>query len=242
MPPDQKGRMAMSFPYHDAFWCGAADFLQARANRQSSILAPDIFWWRFRKISHYINARLNPDFQYDWIVLHKGLIDELSALFIPQAFSTHIPLFANEVFVILGRGRSEEAVATTDPHLASLTERLPYLVHESGQRSSPAAAQPVLPEPGAIFFKFSALQATEFADAMDQFWLNGGYVYPTLRDRTYYAEIDRYVTEFIGNGQGRRSSIYNSSRSTAARHRAQSARCQGSRRGRRYRLLLRGHA
>src|SRR5262245_10448003 len=116
--------MVMSFPYHDAFWCAAADFLQARADRRSSILAPDIFWWRFRKIYRYINTRLHPDFQYYWIVLHKGLIDELPALFITQTFSTHTPLFANEVFVILGRGRSEEAVAAGDPHLASLTERL----------------------------------------------------------------------------------------------------------------------
>jgi SAM-dependent methyltransferase len=191
----------MSFPYHDRYWCDAADFLEARAARRDSILAPDIFWWRFRKIYRYINTRLRPDFQYDWIVLHKGLIDELPALFIIQAFSALTPLFANEVFVIVGRGRPEDAVAAGDPHLASLTERLPSLMLESRQRSSPAAAQPVFPEPGAIY-KFSALDASEFTEAMDQFWLNGGYIYPTLRDKTYYAEIDRYIAEFIGNGQG----------------------------------------
>ena len=191
----------MSFPYHDRFWCDAADFLEARAARRDLILAPDIFWWRFRKIYRYVNTRLRPDFQYDWIVLHKGLIDELPALFIVEAFSALTPLFANEVFVILGRGKPGDAVGAADPHLASFTERLPSLVRESRQRSSPPAAQPVLPEPGAIF-KFSALEAAEFAEAMDQFWLNGGYIYPTLRDKTYYAEIDRYIAEFIGNGQG----------------------------------------
>ena len=135
----------MSFPYHDRFWCDAADFLEARAARRDSILAPDIFWWRFRKIYRYINTRLCPDFEYDWVVLHKGFIDELPALFIIQAFSALTPLFANEVFVILGRGGPEEAVVAGDPHLVSLTERLPHLVLQSGHRSSPAAAQPALP-------------------------------------------------------------------------------------------------
>jgi SAM-dependent methyltransferase len=170
-------------------------------SRNDSILAPDIFWWRFRKIYRYINTRLHPDFKYDWIVLHKGLIDELPALFVVEAFSALTPLFANEVFVILGHTRPEGAVSAKNPHLASLTERLPSLARESRQRSSPAASQPVLPEPGAIF-RLSALEPSEFAEAMDQFWLNGGYIYSTLRDRTYYNEIDRYIAEFIGNGQG----------------------------------------
>jgi SAM-dependent methyltransferase len=191
----------MSFPYHDRFWCDAADFLESRAARDDAILAPDIFWWRFRKVYRYINTQLRPDFQYDWIVLHKGLIDDLPAAFVVQAFSALTTLFANEVFVILGRGEPDEAVAAADPHLVSLTERLPNLVLDSSKRSSPEAIQPILPEPGAIF-KFSALDASEFAEAMDQFWLNGGYTYSTLRDKTYYAEIDRYIAEFIGNGQG----------------------------------------
>jgi hypothetical protein len=48
----------MSFPYHDRFWCDAADFLEKRAARDDAILAPDIFWWRFRKMYRYINPRL----------------------------------------------------------------------------------------------------------------------------------------------------------------------------------------
>ena len=191
----------MSFPYHDRFWCDAADFLDKRTTRKDSILAPDIFWWRFHKIYRYVNTRLNPDLKYDWIVLHKGIINELPALFVIEAFSALIPVFANEVFVILGRGDPEAAIPATDPHLLALTERLPTLAQDSRQSSPSAATAPVLPEPGAIF-KFSALEPSEFVEAMDQFWLNGGYVYPTLRDKVYYAEIDRYIAEFVGNGDG----------------------------------------
>ena len=191
----------MSFPYHDRFWCDAAEFLERRAARNESILAPDIFWWRFRKIYRYLNTQLHPDFQYDWIVLHKGLIEELPALFVIEAFAALTPFFANEVFVILGRGGLKGAVSAKDPHLVSLTKRLPSLARESARRSSTPRVQPDLAEPGVIF-KFSALEPTEFVEAMDQFWLNGGYSYPTLRDKTYYAEIDRYLAEFIGDGRG----------------------------------------
>jgi hypothetical protein len=118
-------RSGLSFPYDDRFWCAAADFLETRAVHSDSILAPDIFWWRIQKIHRYINVRLRPHLQYDWIVLHKGRIDELPPLFIVKAFAALIPLFANEVFVILGRGRREEAVSARDPHLLSLTHRLP---------------------------------------------------------------------------------------------------------------------
>nr|WP_246522773.1 class I SAM-dependent methyltransferase [Neoroseomonas eburnea] len=33
---------------------------------------------------------------------------------------------------------------------------------------------------------------------MNQFWRNGGYVYETLRDRSYYEEIDRLIADYLG--------------------------------------------
>ena len=60
--------------------------------------------------------------------------------------------------------------------------------------------EPVLPDQGK-YFTFAELSDSELKEAMDRFWRNGGYVYETLRDRTYYAEIDRYISEFIGDGR-----------------------------------------
>src|SRR5262245_34466758 len=109
--------LPMSFPYHDRFWCDTAGFLEAVATPSETIFAPDIFWWRFNKIYRYVNARLRPDFRYDWIVLHKGLIDELPASFVVKAFETHSPMFANEVFVVLGRGNARDAARFDNQHL-----------------------------------------------------------------------------------------------------------------------------
>lgn len=191
----------MSFPYHDRFWTDTADFIEKHAARRDAILAPDIFWWRFRKIYRYLNVGLRPEFQYDWVVLHKGMVDELPVSFVIQAFASLCPVFANEVFVVLARSAAN-GLQADNPHLASLTERLPDLAIKSDGAAPPGAEQPVLPEPGTIF-KFSVLDPDELAEAMDEFWLHGGYVYSTLRDKTYYAEIDRYIMEFIGDGYGK---------------------------------------
>jgi len=92
--------------------------------------------------------------------------------FIVEAHASLHPVFANEVFVVLRRAGCDDALPPADPHLAALTGRVPELRLETKTESSAPALQPVLPEPGAIF-KFSALKPTEFAEAMDQFWLNG---------------------------------------------------------------------
>ncbi|MFN5698256.1 MAG: class I SAM-dependent methyltransferase, partial [Cyanobacteriota bacterium] len=158
-------------------------------------MAPDIFWWRFNKIYRYINTKRKPDFAYDWVVIHKGMVDELPRAFVKEALRTLSPALANEVFVILGPNH-KNAVDQNDPHLTSLTGPLsrPSFRQILRTRNKP---EPVLPEPGEIF-KFSQLSSDQLAKAMDDFWLQGGYVYSTLRDQTYYAEIDRYIKEFIG--------------------------------------------
>jgi SAM-dependent methyltransferase len=184
----------VSFPYHDPFWCDAASFVERYAERTHAILAPDIFWWRFPKIYRYVNTKIRPSFRYDWIILHKGLLEELPRAFVARSLKDLQPAFANEVFVVLSRW-SPAPLQQDNPHFLALTQQLERLPEDKDEPPS-LAAEPVLPEPGAIY-KFSALDDREFKEAMDEFWLNGGYVYSTCRDKTYYEEIDRCIAEFI---------------------------------------------
>jgi SAM-dependent methyltransferase len=134
-------------------------------------------------------------------VLHKGLIEELPASFVVESWDALKPVFANEVFIILARGITSGELPGDNPHIAALTERLPSLAFDAEKEPPQVVVEPVLPEPGAIF-KFSVLEPEEFADAMDEFWLQGGYIYSTRRDQSYYAEIDRYIAEFVGERSG----------------------------------------
>jgi SAM-dependent methyltransferase len=193
----------LSFPYHDRFWCDTASFVKRHAERTHAILAPDIFWWRFPKIYRYVNTRLRPSFGYDWIILHKGLLEELPRAFVMRSLEELQPAFANEVFVVLSR-RPPAPLQPDDPHFLALTQQLESLQLDKGEPTS-LAAEPVLPEPGAIY-KFAALDDRELKEAMNDFWLNGGYVYSTCRDKIYYAEIDRCITDLIA-GEVPRGSV-----------------------------------
>jgi SAM-dependent methyltransferase len=142
---------------------------------------------------------LKPEFEYDWVVLHKGLVDTLPPVFVVQSCASLTPVFANEVFVILKRGTAEHKLDLENPHVIALTNRLTTVAMNGGDSLQPS--DPVLPDPGAIV-KFSELAPETIANAMDEFWLHGGYIYATHRDQIYYNEIDRYIREFIGNCGG----------------------------------------
>lgn len=189
----------MSFPYHDAFWTSAADFVGALVKPGERILAPDVFWWRFPKIHRYRHTFLAPAEDYDWAILHKGELDCLSRPTL-ERITCGRPVFANEVFVVWHRGDSCPAVDDGSPHLRAFFERF-----EEANRVLPrpvASGGQILPDPGCIQ-RFEFLSDREVGIQMDAFWKRGGYVYETVRDKVYYEEIDRHIAELFGDGAGR---------------------------------------
>src|ERR1700737_1944837 len=96
----------MSFPSHDPNWTSVADFVDCHAQPGDRILAPDLFWRRFRKIFRYVNTRLDPAQTYDWVVVHEGEIDQLEHSFLHTLETLYRPLFANAVFVVLASGHA----------------------------------------------------------------------------------------------------------------------------------------
>ena len=78
----------MKFPDRDVFWCETADFVLERAGPSDAILAPDIFAARFPKIYRYIDVIFLPQLSYDWVILHKGLVEELPYAFVARSLRT----------------------------------------------------------------------------------------------------------------------------------------------------------
>jgi ubiquinone/menaquinone biosynthesis C-methylase UbiE len=189
----------MSFPHHDRFWTDTAEFLRKQLQPKDKILAPDQFWWLFRRIYRYLNTTLDPDCVYEWVVIHKGELHNLSRTFLANLPNQMIPVFANEVFVIWASNPDLENIASDLDHLQAFFERLSALNTEIPPENNITEKEPNLPDQGLIV-NFADLSESEFQEAMDKFWRNGGYIYETLRDQTYYAEIDRYISEFVGNG------------------------------------------
>jgi ubiquinone/menaquinone biosynthesis C-methylase UbiE len=191
----------LSFPYHDRNWVAAADWVRARVKPEDRILAPDIFWWRFPKIHRYRNPFLRPQAEYDWAILHKGELDRLPQSFLVRLVRTLRPVFANEVFVVLGSSAEDDVLDCNNPHVGALFARLDELEQQGDRPPPDFADDPVLPDPGSIS-QLATLSDSQIADAMDAYWTNGGYLFKTKRDKAYDAEIDRYIAAFVRDAAG----------------------------------------
>ena len=189
----------MSFPNHDPFWTGTADFLGEHWRDGALVLAPDLCWRRFPKIHRYANTHLDPDQTYDWVVAHKGELASWHPAFMAGLKGTYRPVYANPVFVVLSAGAD---LPECDPELDDVRALWGNL---EAAAAAPAPhdplADPVLPDQGVIEV-MAQLDDEAFREAMNRFWANGGYLYTTLRDQAYYREIDAYIEEFVGAAEG----------------------------------------
>lgn len=191
----------MSFCWHDPAWVEVARFLGRERRGGESVLGPDLFWWCCERLHRYRNTWLDPGQDYDFAVLHKGLLAELQPAARDRLVSAMDPVFANAVFVVLAPpGRC----APIDPAAAVHVEALHHHHTELLAAPPPApdfSADPVLPHPGEIS-QFAALGPAELRAQMDAFWRRGGYRYETRRDRALYDDVDALTRRLLGDLSG----------------------------------------
>jgi ubiquinone/menaquinone biosynthesis C-methylase UbiE len=113
-----------------------------------------------------------------------------------------VPVFANEVFVVWGGGSGAAALKQSSPHVRPMIDTLKAARKQPLGAPTQNVNDPVLPDPGAII-QFAPLSLRELREAMNGFWLHGGYRYDTLRDQAYMGEIDARASEFLGDVSGR---------------------------------------
>ncbi len=187
----------MPFPHDDPYWVQVADLVVERTAEDQRVIAPDIFWAVLPKVYRYDHARADPTAEYDWIVVHKGMVADLPLDLLDRAVTDGRPVLANDVFVVFGPRDEPSTLDADDPHLQAL-------VHEIEQlRANPVAPtgarhEPVLPEEH-VFEHFARLSVAELRAAMNQFYDKGGYEYATLRDQAYLSELDALVKELLGD-------------------------------------------
>lgn len=179
----------MSFPFHDKYWCDVAEFVELHRRPDETILANDLFWWRFSDIYRYANLHLNPRFQYDWVVVHKGELQHFPILFLEHLQQRYTAVLANPVFVVWAI-KAQTPALENHPDVLSFQGLLDIRKQQDFLPQS--ADDDVTPTPGRIT-SFQNLSKTELADAMDRFFRRGGYEYRTKRDATFYKEIDRWL-------------------------------------------------
>ncbi|MGE4012011.1 MAG: class I SAM-dependent methyltransferase, partial [Alphaproteobacteria bacterium] len=170
------------------------------------VLAPDIFWWRFEQIYRYTNAWQRPSFAYEWAIVHKGRLGDLPAGFVDGLAKTMAPVFANEVFVVWAREGGLPRLPPNARHLAALFDSAAKVTRHAPppKVTATGVAYNEVSEDDGWIRKFSDLSIGELKTAMERFFTNGGYLYETLRDKRYDADLDKCTRRLLGDSTGQR--------------------------------------
>ncbi len=121
---------------HDRYWKETADFVRSCNVSRDAVIAPIDF------------EQLVPCLTYDRrhesappkvVVLHKGQLETLGAVWIAAATRSLHPSFANEVFVVFSEKEPMRPI-TNSPHFQALKQRLAALMQPASQAPAVEAA------------------------------------------------------------------------------------------------------
>ena len=119
----------MSFPAFDQYWLDTASFVQTNFKEGDKIVAPLDFTEKLKVIYPYSTQYRAHTANFQWIILHKGMLLDFNKYFLTYVADTLIPVFANEVFVVFSQHRDLTPVMADAPHLQALWVAMR---HESG--------------------------------------------------------------------------------------------------------------
>lgn len=217
----------MPFPTDDRAWNDTLLYLLERRRPGERTLAPDEFTDELPFVRPYSQQNSGEEPAYAWAVIHKGMVERLSADFMRDLTSWSVPVFANEVFVVFAR---EPGFAMTDvsdsDHVKSLLDVLPKRDAMPALEPAPAAAEaepePALPdEPAPAVFEpvaaspspmpapaSAAVSPAPRPDAVER--LRQQEVLRLLRDMV--ADVPGQRVLDLGCGTGRFAGIFTESR------------------------------
>jgi FkbM family methyltransferase len=120
----------------DSYWSDARGFLRQHICSGEKLIAPVRFKKEFDHVYSYSYSHgSNVDF-FDWMLIHKGMIEKINRAFLTTAVNTFKPVFANEVFVVLAKQDVAGAIASPT-HLKPLLDALTFPDPQSTDRSLP---------------------------------------------------------------------------------------------------------
>jgi FkbM family methyltransferase len=107
----------------DIYWSDARGFLRQHVHSGEKLIAPVQLKKEFENVYAYsYSYGTDVDF-FDWMLIHKGMVEKFNRAFLTTATNTFKPVFANEVFVILAKQDLGGAIAPFT-HLKPLLDTL----------------------------------------------------------------------------------------------------------------------
>jgi FkbM family methyltransferase len=106
----------------DNYWSEAQGFLGQHLKPSETLMAPIRLKKKFEHLYPYSHSHGAEVSSFDWLLIHKGMVDKFHRPFLLKAIATFKPVFANEVFVILAK---QDLGTTAHPaHLKSFLDQV----------------------------------------------------------------------------------------------------------------------
>lgn len=127
----------MSFPHQDQYWVDTAKFVQEHIKHEDRLLAPADFCkelpgaYPYSSIFVYdiINS-ISPQgsLNFQWLLIHKGMIEQLDYNFLKSITKELNPVFANEVFVVFSSHKQLTPLDSSYLHLQAFNEQVKSII------------------------------------------------------------------------------------------------------------------
>lgn len=98
--------------FEDEAWRTTIDFLQKYTDPEETVIAPLIFRVELENVVQDYPVFLNQN-EFNWVVLHKGRIDQIDPVLTKLALRGLAPVFANEVFIVYTKHKLPKLAYTT---------------------------------------------------------------------------------------------------------------------------------
>jgi hypothetical protein len=106
--------------FSDDLWNDVFYFMQNYFQPKEVSVLPDEFCNFFSNSYSYYQAQLENFEQFDWVLLHKGRLSDLTLNFLNYVCRSLKPVLANEVFVLFSRSQAVSEIHRKHLHLYSL--------------------------------------------------------------------------------------------------------------------------
>lgn len=114
----------MLFPIHDRYWVETSDFVQTHIMNGEKLIAPVEFEEKFSKRAYSYSSGFINNSDFQWAIIHKGMINEINHALLKFVTKDFRPVFANEVFVVYSSRRELAEVDRSSPHYISFEKNM----------------------------------------------------------------------------------------------------------------------
>ncbi|MBE9177867.1 sulfotransferase family 2 domain-containing protein [Oculatella sp. LEGE 06141] len=127
----EREKSILAHLFNNGPWQDVASFIKNNLKPQEQVLAPLAFSMAVPNPVEDYSAIFNGKMDFDWVVLHKGMMDKISSILLKLILRRFTPVFANEVFVVFSNRQDLPRLSYLSAHVRSVyVDRLKFYLEK----------------------------------------------------------------------------------------------------------------